>query len=61
LQDADGHADRHWAPGEGTILWKPVFEAIARHCDNPRLILELDDRTKLVQGQEFLAKAGLAA
>jgi sugar phosphate isomerase/epimerase len=59
LQDIDGYADRHWAPGEGDIPWKPVFEAIARYCDNPRLILELDDRKRLVQGAEYLASLGL--
>ncbi len=60
LQDADGHADRHWAPGEGTILWRSVFDAVARHCDNPRLILELKDKGKLVQAQQYLESLGLA-
>jgi len=59
LQDMDGFADRHWAPGEGEIAWKSVFEAISRYCDNPRLILELDDRKRLVQGAEYLASLGL--
>lgn len=27
LQDVDGHADRHWAPGEGEIEWTAVFRA----------------------------------
>jgi sugar phosphate isomerase/epimerase len=60
LQDADGHADRHWAPGEGTILWRSVFDAVARHCDNPRLILELNDKGKLVQAQRYLEELGVA-
>jgi len=60
LQDADGHADRHWAPGEGTILWRSVFDAVARHCDNPRLILELNDKGKLVQAQRYLEDLGVA-
>lgn len=60
LQDADGHADRHWAPGEGTILWRSVFDAVARHCDNPRLILELNDNTKMVQAQQYLESLGVA-
>ncbi len=59
LQDMDGYADRHWAPGEGELRWKPIFEAIARYCDHPRLILELDDRKRLVQGAEHLAALGL--
>lgn len=60
LQDADGHADRHWAPGEGNILWRSIFDAVSKHCDNPRLILELDDKTKLVQAQQYLESHGLA-
>jgi sugar phosphate isomerase/epimerase len=60
LQDADGHADRHWAPGEGTILWRSVFDAVARHCDNPRLILELNDKDKLVQAARYLEELGVA-
>jgi sugar phosphate isomerase/epimerase len=60
LQDADGHADRHWAPGEGNILWRSVFDAVARHCDNPRLILELNDKGKLVQAASYLEELGVA-
>ena len=60
LQDADAYADRHWPPGEGTLRWRNIFEAIHRHCDNPRLILELNDKNKLVQGAEFLEGMGLA-
>ncbi len=43
LQDVDGHADRHWHPGEGCILWPPVFAAIGRAPAPPRLILEVRD------------------
>ena len=60
LQDADGHGDRHWAPGEGTILWRSVFDAVARHCDNPRHILELKDKGKLVQAAGYLESLGVA-
>jgi sugar phosphate isomerase/epimerase len=61
LQDADGHGDRHWAPGEGTILWRSVFDAVARYCDNPRLILELKDKGRLVQAAGYLESLGLAS
>lgn len=60
LQDADGYADRHWAPGEGTIRWRAVFDAIAKHCDTPRLILELKDKDRLIPAAEYLASLGLA-
>lgn len=41
LQDADGYADRHWIPGEGSIMWTSVFDAIAALEHPPRLIIEV--------------------
>lgn len=41
LQDTDGHADRHWLPGQGTINWPVFFQALASHCDNPHLVIEV--------------------
>lgn len=41
LQDADGYADRHWIPGEASILWTSVFDAIAAMEKQPRLIIEV--------------------
>ncbi len=41
VQDTDGHADRHWLPGDGAIDWPAFFEALASHTDNPRLIVEV--------------------
>jgi sugar phosphate isomerase/epimerase len=60
LQDADGYGDRHWAPGEGTILWPAVFRALSRIGSRPRLILELKDHGQIVAGAERLASLGLA-
>jgi sugar phosphate isomerase/epimerase len=59
VQDADGHADRHWAPGEGSIPWGAVFGAIARLNARPRLILELRDNTRIPAGAAHLAGLGL--
>ena len=44
LQDADGYADRHWHPGEGTIPWGGVFKTLADIDASPRLIIEAADR-----------------
>lgn len=60
LQDADGHADRHWAVGEGTIRWHAVFAALAKLESNPRLILEIRDKTGIRRSADWLAAAGLA-
>lgn len=60
LQDADGHADRHWAIGEGTIRWHAVFAALSKLESNPRLILELRDKNKIQQSVQYLLAAGLA-
>jgi len=59
LQDVDGFADRHWSLGEGVISWKAVFRAIARHCDGPRLILELRDHGQIPASMAFLEAEGL--
>jgi sugar phosphate isomerase/epimerase len=60
LQDADGYADRHWNPGEGTIRWASVFAALSRLASNPRLILEVRDATTLRKGTAFLEQLGVA-
>jgi len=60
LQDADGYADRHWCLGEGTIRWPAVFAALSGLTSNPRLIIEIKDRTKIRRSAAFLAGLGLA-
>ncbi len=59
LQDADGHADRHWALGEGTILWPSVFRALSGIASRPRLILELRDKAGILPSMAYLAERGL--
>jgi sugar phosphate isomerase/epimerase len=59
LQDADGHADRHWTIGEGNILWPSVFGAIGELTVKPRLILELRDKAGIPASMAFLAAKGL--
>lgn len=60
LQDADGHADRHWNIGEGNILWHSVFRAIAAQEADPHLILELRDHDGIPASMAYLLDAGLA-
>lgn len=59
LQDADGFADRHWAIGEGTVLWPSVFHAIGELTVKPRLILELRDKAGIPASMAYLAAKGL--
>lgn len=59
IQDADGYADRHWAPGEGSINWQSVFAALTEIDANPRVVLELRDETRLRAGAEHLIGLGL--
>lgn len=54
LQDADGYADRHWHPGEGRILWAPVFAALKALPTEPRLVLEV--RSELHRLPQTVAK-----
>jgi sugar phosphate isomerase/epimerase len=60
LQDTDGHADRHWNPGEGNISWIEVFRALQRLERNPRLILEVRHKETVRAGADHLIALGLA-
>lgn len=60
LQDADGHADRHWAPGQGTINWHAVMGAIAALPVEPHLVLELRHAKDVAEGFAYLERLGLA-
>ena len=61
LQDADGYADRHWHPGEGTIPWGGVFKALRDIDANPRLIIEVHyNLDKLPETVKRLEDRGLA-
>jgi len=60
LQDSDGHADRHWGIGEGTIRWHEIFRALGEFSSNPRLILELRDKSKILPSVACLQALGLA-
>ncbi|TYC52104.1 sugar phosphate isomerase/epimerase [Rhodobacterales bacterium] len=60
LQDADGHADRHWPLGEGTVNWRAVFRALSELDSNPRLIIELRDHKGVPTSIARMAEMGLA-
>lgn len=60
LQDVDGHADRHWAPGEGEIEWTAVFRALATIESAPNLVLELRNKADIPKGFKSLSDLGLA-
>lgn len=59
LQDVDGYADRHWAPGEGTIHWVEIFRALAECESAPHLILELRRKADIPMGFAYLEALGL--
>ena len=59
LQDVDGHADRHWAPGEGEIEWDAVFRALAECTGAPHLVLELRSKGDIPKGYAWLRDRGL--
>ena len=41
LQDVDGYADRHWLPGEGSITWPAVADALKNCPTKPHLVIEV--------------------
>ncbi len=60
LQDADGYADRHWAPGRGTVNWQAVFDALTECAPDARLVLELRNSSDVQPGFQHLCALGLA-
>lgn len=60
IQDLDGHADRHWAPGDGEIEWPAVFRALADCPSEPHLVLELRNKAHIPAGFASLRDLGLA-
>jgi sugar phosphate isomerase/epimerase len=60
LQDNDGHADRHWAPGDGPLNWYALFTALSELEQTPRLVLELNQHTLIPRGAAYLIGRGLA-
>ncbi|MEM8731070.1 MAG: TIM barrel protein [Pseudomonadota bacterium] len=58
LQDTDGYADRHWAPGEGHIEWLEVFRALAALGSAPHLVLELKRHEDIPAGFAYLKSLG---
>lgn len=59
LQDLDGHADRHWAPGEGEIHWPEIFRALSECGSAPHLVLELRHKSDIPKGFAYLQGLGL--
>ncbi|MEO0864845.1 MAG: sugar phosphate isomerase/epimerase family protein [Pseudomonadota bacterium] len=59
LQDTDGYADRHWAPGEGHIEWTEVFRALATLESAPHLVLELKRHEDIPAGFAYLKDLGV--
>jgi sugar phosphate isomerase/epimerase len=60
IQDADGYADRHWAPGRGSINWHAVCAAIAALPVQPHLVLELRHAADIPAAMAFFSREGLA-
>lgn len=60
LQDLDGHADRHWAPGDGEIHWSEVFLALSDCKSMPHLVLELRNKADIPKGFDYLCGLGVA-
>lgn len=60
LQDTDHFADRHWAIGDGGLSWGSIFAELGKLESNPRLIIELNNRTDVQRSTAWLEARGLA-
>jgi sugar phosphate isomerase/epimerase len=56
VQDVDGHADRHWAVGDGNINWFAFFRALRTLEHSPRLVLEVQE---VMRSFQWLQRSGL--
>jgi sugar phosphate isomerase/epimerase len=59
LQDNDGHLDRHWSPGDGSINWEALFDALGASTGNPRMIIELRNLQDIPRASAWLAELEL--
>lgn len=60
LQDADGYADRHWPIGYGNINWRAIFDRLTVITSNPRLIIEIREKSKIQASAAHSVELGLA-
>ena len=60
LQDTDHFADRHWAIGDGDLPWSAIFSELSKLKSNPRLIIELNDKSAVSRSAKWLSERGLA-
>lgn len=60
IQDGDGYADRHRAPGDGALNWHEIFLALSELTSAPHLVLELRRHNEVPKGFAHLKSLGLA-
>ena len=59
LQDADGHADRHWVLGEGSINFHAIFRALGEAGGQPHLIVEINEFSRVPESVAHLERLRL--
>lgn len=60
VQDTDHFADRHWAIGDGNLPWMSIFSELGKLTSNPRLIIEIKDKSSVQRSAAWLTERGLA-
>lgn len=60
LQDTDHFADRHWAIGDGNLPWMSIFVEPEKLTSQPRLIIDIMNKTAVHPSAAWLAERGLA-
>lgn len=60
LQDTDHFADRHWAIGDGELPWGAIVAELEKLSSNPRLIIEIKDKSAVHRSANWLVERGLA-
>ncbi|MEM1383834.1 MAG: sugar phosphate isomerase/epimerase family protein [Pseudomonadota bacterium] len=60
IQDTDHFADRHWPVGDGNLAWPAIFAELSKLTSNPRLIIEIKDKSSVQRSAAWLSDRGLA-
>ncbi len=60
IQDTDGYLDRHWLPGEGSVNFKALTDAVSALKRRPKLIIEVKEKASVQRAAAWLSEPNLA-
>jgi sugar phosphate isomerase/epimerase len=58
LNDNNGEYDEHLAIGDGNLDWKTIMTEIDRLKTNPRIVIEIPEKDKIIKSLKYLRAKG---